>query len=125
MARKLSNAYRPHSQSENVRSQLETIEIALPPMEILIVDDEPVNLQVLKNYFSVLNVKVTLCLSGTLALADILEKKSVQKKYDLMLLDIMMPKMNGFEVLKQLREIEGMSVSEFPVILLTAKKPGR
>ena len=46
-------------------------------------------------------------------------KAAIQHKPDLILLDIMMPKMNGFEVLEKLKgEHETLSI---PVIMLTAK----
>eukprot|EP00697_Spironema_sp_BW2_P010562 gnl/Spiro4/25884_TR12889_c0_g1_i1.p1 gnl/Spiro4/25884_TR12889_c0_g1~~gnl/Spiro4/25884_TR12889_c0_g1_i1.p1 ORF type:complete len:966 (+),score=291.28 gnl/Spiro4/25884_TR12889_c0_g1_i1:74-2971(+) len=86
----------------------------LPPVHILIVDDEPVNLQVLANYFSILNVTVTKAATGIKAL-EIMERK----KFDLVILDVMMPKMSGFDVLKRIRCT--FSPAELPVILLTAK----
>ena len=43
--------------------------------------------------------------------------KAVSENYDLVLLDVMMPKMNGFDVCKNLRKVK----PEIPVLLLTAK----
>ncbi len=50
---------------------------------------------------------------------EAIQKLSGGVKPDLMLLDIMMPKMDGFTVLKKLKENEGWK--EIPVIVLTAK----
>jgi signal transduction histidine kinase/serine phosphatase RsbU (regulator of sigma subunit) len=82
---------------------------------ILIVDDEPVNLQVLTNYLSLKNHSVTQAISGAEALAT-LEKAS---RFDLVVLDIMMPQMSGYEVCNRIRE--RYSLSELPVLMLTAK----
>ncbi len=85
------------------------------PVRILVVDDEPVNLQVLQNYLNLEGYRVTLANSGFEALTC-LEK---EEKYDLIILDIMMPKLSGFEVCKKIREIY-MS-TELPVVIVTAK----
>ena len=82
---------------------------------ILIVDDEPVNLQVLENHLSLHNYSVTQASSGPKAL-EILEKNP---NYDLIILDIMMPKMSGYEVCQRLREM--YPSSQLPVVMLTAK----
>jgi len=55
---------------------------------------------------------VTLCTDGELAL-----KSFANNKYDFCLLDVMMPKKDGFEVAKTIREIN----SEIPIVFITAK----
>lgn len=82
---------------------------------ILVVDDEPVNLQVVQNYLSMAGYEITLANSGMEAIA-IIQK---EKQFDLILLDVMMPKLSGYEVCNQLRKM--FLPSELPVVLLTAK----
>jgi two-component system, sensor histidine kinase ChiS len=83
---------------------------------ILIVDDEPVNRQVLVNYLSLQkNYRLTEAASGIEALAFL----NKQSKPDLILLDIMMPHISGYEVTQKIREI--CPADELPIILLTAK----
>ena len=82
---------------------------------ILIVDDDPINLQVLKNHLSLKHYDVTEARSGSEAL-KILDLK---KNLDLILLDVMMPGMSGYDVCRRIREHK--SPSELPVILLTAQ----
>ncbi|MEC4986266.1 MAG: ATP-binding protein, partial [Oscillatoria sp. PMC 1076.18] len=84
-------------------------------IKILIVDDEPVNLQVLLNHLSLANYSVTEANNGEEALA-LIENGF---KPNLILLDVMMPRMTGYEVTEKLRQ--RFSASELPILLLTAK----
>jgi signal transduction histidine kinase len=79
------------------------------------VDDEPVNLQVLSNYLSLQNYGIIQAASGTDALAVI----EAGLKPDAILLDVMMPRMTGYEVTKKLRE--KWPADQLPIVLLTAK----
>lgn len=82
---------------------------------VLIVDDEPVNLQVLRNHLIPENYEIIQAISGEDALS--LFAKGCQP--DLVLLDVMMPHMTGYEVTRKLRE--KFSASELPIVMLTAK----
>ena len=84
-------------------------------IDILVVDDEPINLQVLKNHLTLEGYHVTLANNGIEAI-DFIEKGN---RYDLIILDIMMPKLSGYEVCEKLREL--FLPSELPVVMLTAK----
>jgi len=81
---------------------------------ILIVDDEPINQQVLSNHLSKDNFRIHQAMNGQEAL-ELLEKEHL----DLVLLDIMMPKMSGYEVCCEIRK--KFLPSELPVIMITAK----
>ena len=86
---------------------------------LLLVDDDPINLQVLNNHLSMKNYQLVEAFDGIKALQAIdlaIERKT---PFDMVLLDIMMPKLSGYEVCKKIRE--RYSVSELPVIFLTAK----
>ncbi len=82
---------------------------------VLIVDDEPVNLQVLVNYLSMHNYQLTLASSGPEALG-LLESGY---EPDIIILDVMMPRMTGFEVTHIIRNT--WKLNELPILLLTAK----
>ena len=84
------------------------------PNKILIVDDEPFNLDLLEQELDEQNYTIERANDG----AEALDKVPVFQP-DLILLDYMMPKMNGLEVLRRLRE-DALHKS-IPVILLTAK----
>lgn len=83
---------------------------------ILVVDDDLINLQVLINHLTISNYEVRVARSGQEAI-DILFSDSFQT--DLVLLDIMMPVMTGFEVCKILRE--RFSSYDLPIMMLTAR----
>jgi len=82
---------------------------------ILVVDDEPVNLKVLKNHLEREGYAVTLAHDGQEAL-DLIEKEN---HFQLVLLDVMMPRISGYEVCQKIRE-KHLS-TELPVIMVTAK----
>ena len=84
------------------------------PNKILIVDDEPFNLDVLEQELMEYEYIIERAVDGVDALV-----KTESFDPDLILLDYMMPKMSGLQVVKQLRENEKHKM--IPVILLTAK----
>jgi len=80
---------------------------------ILIVDDNKLNIKVgMKIINSIYSTNIEMAESGF----ECLEKVKT-KKYDLILMDDMMPKMSGTETLKELKQIEGFNT---PVVALTA-----
>lgn len=83
---------------------------------ILIVDDEPINQQVLANHLSFANYTIKQAYNGADALKAIDE---AEPPFDLILLDIMMPKMSGYEVCTRIRN--NFMPSELPVLMITAK----
>ncbi len=84
-------------------------------IRILVVDDEPVNLKVLSNHLSVQDYIVDLAEDGKQAL----DKIDQGNRYDLIVLDVMMPGLTGYEVTEHLRK--KFHPTELPVVLLTAK----
>ncbi|MFZ7127525.1 MAG: ATP-binding protein [Desulfobacterales bacterium] len=82
---------------------------------ILAVDDDPVNLQVIVNSLAYRNVTVRTAGDGRYALEII----GMDPLPDLVLLDIMMPRVNGYDVCRKVRQSYPPQV--LPVILLTAR----
>jgi len=79
--------------------------------KILIAEDETSLLEILKNRVEQLGFKVVTARDGEETL-----QKYAEEKPDLILLDILMPKINGFEVLEELKVKQKSPV---PVIILT------
>jgi two-component system sensor histidine kinase ChiS len=82
---------------------------------ILVVDDEPVNVQALVNFLSLAGYDVATASNGE----EALDHLASGRPCDLVLLDVMMPRQSGFEVCQRIRESH--SAADLPVILLTAK----
>jgi two-component system, OmpR family, response regulator CpxR len=78
---------------------------------ILLIDDDAELAELLTEYLESENFKVTSCTDGASGLA-----KAFDDKFDLILLDVMMPILNGFEVLKALG-----GNHKTPILMLTAK----
>ncbi|WP_374706615.1 ATP-binding protein [Paenibacillus sp. J2TS4] len=81
---------------------------------ILMVDDDPVNLQVLEAILPPDEYDVTMVTSGKEALAML-----DTKEWDLVISDIMMPQMSGYELTRMIRK--RFTLTELPVLLLTAR----
>lgn len=82
--------------------------------KILVADDEIVNLQVLTNQLSLKGYDVLTTLNGE-NVFNILNEHDI----DLLILDIMMPGMSGYDVCLQLRK--SYSLMDLPILMLTAK----
>ena len=82
---------------------------------IIVVDDDASNLQIAGKILSRNNMRVTALRSGKALLGYIADNGAP----DLILLDIKMPEMDGFETIKRLRSMEG-AAADIPVIFLTA-----
>ncbi len=91
------------------------IQTDLRGAKILIVDDVPANLDVLYQTLEGENVHVQVATSGEKALEVV-----VHHPPDLILLDVMMPGIDGFETCRRLKE--GKTTRDIPVIFLTALK---
>src|SRR5690625_1142555 len=81
---------------------------------ILIADDDLVNLQVLMNQLHLAGYDVITATNG-FEVFELIETKQI----DLLILDIMMPKLSGYEVCRQLRE--KYTILDLPILMLTAK----
>ncbi|HEX9027715.1 MAG TPA: response regulator, partial [Anaerolineales bacterium] len=79
--------------------------------KILIVDDDPALSEILALKLTPSGFKVLTANTGREAL-----KKAYENKPDLIVLDVMMPEMDGWETCQRLREL-----SDVPILMLTAK----
>jgi adenylate cyclase len=88
------------------------------PPRILVVDDDPTNLEVLRVRLSAQGYEVVTAVDGEDAL-----RRARELKPDLVLLDVMMPNLDGISVLKELKG--DITLRYIPVILVTAKADTR
>ncbi len=91
----------------------ESASISVAGKKVLLVDDNKLNLKVASMLLSKYELDITQVLSGF----EAIDKVLAGEKYDLILLDDMMPKMSGVETLQKLKGIDGFAM---PVVVLTA-----
>lgn len=86
-----------------------------PKAKVLVVDDNKINLYVAKNLLELYEINPKCVISGAQAI------KAVEKfdTYDLILMDYMMPQMDGIEAMKKIRE-DHPEYLEIPIIAFTA-----
>ena len=87
--------------------------ITAQPATILIVDDHPTNLQILDSALSGAGYRVRVEVEGKLAIQQVKHNPP-----DLILLDVMLPDLNGFEVCQQLNA--DPRTAQVPIIFMTA-----
>jgi len=80
---------------------------------VLIVEDDPTTVQLIEFLLRKNNFEVLIAQDGVEAL-----KISREKKPDLILMDVMMPKMDGIEAIEKLQESE--ETQEIPIVILSA-----
>jgi two-component system, OmpR family, alkaline phosphatase synthesis response regulator PhoP len=84
------------------------------PYRVLVCDDEPHTQRLLQACLEARGIRVSKASNGIQALIRLRNET-----YDLMILDVLMPDMNGYEVLKEVRT--DPSLADLPVIMLTAQ----
>ncbi|WP_442590131.1 response regulator [Pedobacter sp. AW31-3R] len=92
-----------------------TIEKALKGKTILITDDDMRNIFALSSALQVYDINIVIANNGR----EALERLEEANEIDLVLMDIMMPEMNGYEAMTAIREMK--AYKKLPIIALTAK----
>ncbi len=87
----------------------------LPGLNVLVVEDDLVNQRILKGLLEINKCNVTMAANGKEAL-KILEKRI----FDIILMDIYMPEMNGYDTAKIIRGSEALTGKYTPIIAITA-----
>ncbi len=109
---KISKMSKPYNETLNKNDTSNNIDYI--NKKVLIVDDNKLNVKVARRVTDALNIKkVDECYNGS----ECVKLVASNNDYDIILMDIMMPVMNGEEALKKLKEIDGFNT---PVIALTA-----
>ena len=80
--------------------------------KILIIEDEVAIADLEKDYLELSDFQVSICNTGDEGLAE-----AVNGSYDLVILDLMLPGMDGFEVCRKIREEKNI-----PILMVSAKK---
>ncbi len=100
-------------EAEELKSNAETF--IAPMAKVLAVDDNITNIKVIQGILSMYQIRVDTAMSGQ----ECLEKLE-KNHYHIILMDQMMPIMDGIETAKKIREFPDKSVRDIPIIALTA-----
>jgi len=102
----------PLEKTSSISVAEETTSKAISPLRLLLIDDDRLQLQLTVAMLEAPNLSVTCCTHP-----DEVFKHLQESHFDLLLTDIQMPAMNGFDLLKAIRQTD----KEIPVIALTAR----
>lgn len=111
----ISNTYVDTNESKELNVQKKT----LKGLRILIVDDNKINVLLVKQFFKLWNIESDKAENGLIAV-----EKVRQKDYDLVLMDLQMPVMDGYEATRAIRKLKGNKYQALPIIALTASAVG-
>ena len=84
-------------------------------LKILVVEDNEINMFVAVSFLEMLGVSVEKAVDGAQGL-----KKMLNNKYDLVLLDLQMPELHGYEVVAEVRARQDSYLQKLPIVALTA-----
>ena len=102
----------PLENTSSIPATEDTTSAAIPSLRLLLIDDDRLQLQLTVAMLEAPNLSVTCCTHP-----DEVFKHLQESYFDLLLTDIQMPAMNGFDLLKAIRQTD----KEIPVIALTAR----
>jgi PAS domain S-box-containing protein len=104
-----------HSTASSIIEEASVALAASPPLSILVVDDNEINRMVVQGFLEREGHKLRLVDSGEAAL-----KTARRAKYDLILMDMRMPGMDGPETARLIRQIKNESRASVPILAMTA-----
>ncbi len=87
-------------------------------MHILVAEDNKLNLEIVQHFLTGSGARVTAVTNGMDAVIRF--SASIEGTYDAILMDIMMPKMNGYEATEAIRTMKRADARDIPIIALTA-----
>lgn len=91
---------------------------SLNGLKILLVEDNEMNREIATELLTEMGVILSTCEDGSIAVEKI--KNANPSDFDLILMDIQMPIMNGFEATKAIRKLENNDFANIPIIAMTA-----
>ena len=103
--------------SDKKTGETENVEVDINKMSVLIIDDDPVACEHAKLVLEKAGISSEIAMSGAEALEKVNIRHARREPYNLILVDLKMPEMDGVETTKKIREIVG---NESAIIILTA-----
>ncbi|WP_439585292.1 PAS domain-containing protein [Dyadobacter bucti] len=88
---------------------------SLKGLKVLIVEDNVINVVLMKNFMKQWEVEYDIAENGLIAC-----EKVRKNDYDLVLMDLQMPEMDGYQATAEIRKLPGKKYAELPIVALTA-----
>ena len=89
------------------------------PLRVLLAEDTPINAEMMRAMASHLKIEMDVAANGLETIAMIEAARDAGNPYSLLLLDVMMPILDGVETAKRLRQ-SGYNEAELPIVAVTA-----
>ena len=102
----------------NEQGQIKSTSVSLKGMKILLVDDNEMNREIAEELLTEKGVIVETANDGDVAVEKINNAKPGE--YELILMDVQMPRMNGYEATKAIRALGDDKKANIPIIAMTA-----
>ncbi len=98
-----------------VKPKSQQFDYAFPGAKVLVVEDNKINLMVVVKMLQKAHVRVTTAENGVIAL-----EKMAAEDFDMVLMDIQMPVMDGYRCTSEIRKMDDQTKRETPIVALTA-----
>ncbi|MBP1563156.1 MAG: response regulator [Oscillospiraceae bacterium] len=85
---------------------------------VLLVEDNRLNQEIAAEILRQVGIKVDIAGDGEIAVEKV--KEAAAGQYDMILMDILMPRMNGYEATRQIRALDDPEKSGLPIVAMTA-----
>lgn len=86
--------------------------------KVLLVEDNRLNQEIAAEILRQVGIEVDIADDGEIAVEKV--KNAVSGQYDMILMDILMPRMNGYEATRQIRALDDPEKSGLPIVAMTA-----
>ena len=98
-------------------AEIQEAEMVLPPINVLLIDDDEILLETARDTFKALGAQAEVAISGSEGLSLLEKNIKEEKPFNIIILDWKMPGMNGLELTKKIREKAG---NDIPILLVSA-----